>query len=244
MVAERGYRIDTARLEELSAELVELRKEHPDRVDIRILQAIIAVYLEQPDKAERELKLAIEECKEPLRAEMQLVRHYYRTKRMTEAVSICQISCERHSEVAEPWLSLSGLHVANADYDSARSCLRQGLDDTIGQWEKRSLSIRLALVELLYADRATGISLLSEVAAQDEQEIRARSLLLGIREVQEEQATAEKLVGELRDAEGACIKCRCGCRPMTGVRSSRILLTRFNTALIQTLSGRHQHYSW
>jgi len=202
LAAEQSYRINTARLEGLSAELAELRKENPDRVDIRILQAIIAVYLEKPDEAERELKLAIEECKEPLRAEMQLVRHYYRTKRMTEAVSICQISCERHSEVAEPWLSLSGLRVANADYDSARSCLRQGLDAVIGQWEKRSLSMRLALVELLYSDRATGISLLSELAAQDEQEIRARSLLLGIREVQEDQARVEKLVRELREAEG------------------------------------------
>ncbi|MFX0197134.1 MAG: tetratricopeptide repeat protein [Candidatus Hodarchaeota archaeon] len=202
LVAEKGYRINTARLEALSAELAELRKEHPDRVDIRILQAIIAAYLEQPNKAERELKLAIEECNEPLRAEMQLVRHYYRTKNMTEAVSVCRTACERHPEVAEPWLSLSGLHVANADYDSARSCLRQGVDATIGQWEQRSISMRLALLELLYADRATGISLLSELAAQDEQEIRARSLLLGIREVREDQATAEKLVRELREAEG------------------------------------------
>jgi len=202
LAAEQDYTINTARLEGLSAELAELRKENPERVDIRILQAIIAVYLEKPDEAERELKLAIEKCKEPLRAEMQLVRHYYRTKRMTEAVSICKTACERHSEVAEPWLSLSGLHVANADYDLALSCLREGLDAVIGQWEKRSLSIRLALVELLYADRATGIDILTEVAAQDKQEIRARSLLLGIREVQEDQAKAEKLVGELREAEG------------------------------------------
>ncbi len=202
LAAEQRYRVDTARLKELSDELAELRKKNPDRVDIRILQAIVAIYLEQPDKAERELKLAIEECQEPLRAEMQLVRHYYRTKRMTEAVSFCQIACERHSEVAEPWLTLSGLHVANADYDSARSCLRQGLDTVVGQWEKRSLSIRLALVELLYGDRATGISLLSEVAAQDEQEVHARSLLLGVREVQEDQAMAKRLVRELREAEG------------------------------------------
>jgi len=202
LAAEQRYRVDKAKLEALSAELAELRKEHRDRVDIRILQAIIAVYLEQPEKAERELKLAIEECDEPLRAEMQLVRHYYRSKRMTEAVSVCQIACERHSEVAEPWLSLAGLHVANADYNSARSCLRQGLDTVIGWWEKRSLSIRLALLELLYADRATGITLLRKVAEEDEQEVRARSLLLSIREVQEDQATAEKLVRELREAEG------------------------------------------
>ncbi|UCF16853.1 MAG: hypothetical protein JSW59_05225, partial [Phycisphaerales bacterium] len=97
LAAEWRYRVNTTRLEELSAELAELRRKHPDRVDIRILQAIIAVYLEQPDKAERELKLAIEECQEPLRAEMQLVRHYYRTKRMNEALSTCQIACEHHS---------------------------------------------------------------------------------------------------------------------------------------------------
>jgi tetratricopeptide (TPR) repeat protein len=56
-------------------------------------------------------------------------------------------------------------------------------------------------VELLHGDRDTGKSLLSEVAAQDEHEIRARSLLLGIREVQEDQDTAEKLIKELREAE-------------------------------------------
>jgi tetratricopeptide (TPR) repeat protein len=202
LAAEQQYRINTARLEELSAELAKLRKEHPDRVDIRILQAMIAMYLKHPDEAEKELKLAIEECKEPLRAEMQLARHYYRTKRISEAISVCQTACERHSEVAEPWLSLSGLYVANADYTKARSCLKQGLDAVIGQWEKRSVSMRLALVEVLYGDRATGISLLSELAAQDKQEIRARSLLLSIREVREDRATAEKLVRELRQAEG------------------------------------------
>lgn len=202
LASEQSYRINTSRLEELSVELAGLRKEHPDRVDIRILQAIIDVYLEQSDKAERELKLAIEECQEPLRAEMQLVRHYYRTKRMADALSVCQISCERHPEVAEPWLSLSGLYVAKADYESGRNCLKQGLDAVVGQWEKRSLSIRLALVELLHGDRAAGIGLLNEVAAQDEQEVSARSLLLSIREVQEDQARAEKLVSELREAEG------------------------------------------
>ncbi len=194
-------RIDSAKLEESSVELAELRKEHPDRVDIRILQAIIAIYFEQPDKAERELKLAIEECKEPLRAEMQLV-HYYRTERMAEAISLCQAACERHSEVAEPWLSLSGLHVANADYDSARSCLRQGLDTAIGQWEKRSISMSLALLELTHGDRASGIRLLSEVAEQDKRQIRARTLLLSIREVREDQAKAQELIDEIQEAEG------------------------------------------
>ena len=195
-------KVNTTRLASLSAELRELRKDHPERVDIRILQAMIAVYLEQDETAEKELKLAIVECEEPLRAEMQLVRHYYRTKRIKEAISLCQAACKRHSEVAEPWLSQSGLHVAGADYDFALRCLREGLDAVNGHWEKRSVSIRLALLELLYGNRDSGIALLENIVAQDPQEVRARSLLLEIREVQEDPNNAERLVKELKQAEG------------------------------------------
>jgi tetratricopeptide (TPR) repeat protein len=202
IAAEHTYTVNTARLEALSVELAELRKENPDRVDIRILQAVIAEYLEKPQEAEAELKLAIEECTEPLRAEMQLVRHYSRAKKMAEAIGVCQAACERHSEVAEPWLSLSSLYAANANYDTARSCIRQGLNSATDQWENRSLSMRLAMLEVLYADRAAGINILKEIASQDEQEIRARLLLLDIREIREDPATAEKLVTELRKAEG------------------------------------------
>ena len=194
--------IDTARLEALSIELAQLREGNSDRVDIRLLKANIAEYLEKPEEVEAELKLAIEECEEPLRAEMQLVRHYYKTKRIDEAVSVCRTACERYPKVAEPWLSLSGFHVSNKDYDKALSCLRQGLDNATEQPDKRSLSMRLAMLELLYADRAAGIRLLTEIASQDEQEIQARLLLLGTREIREDPAATEKLITELRKAEG------------------------------------------
>jgi len=200
--AEQGSTIDTARFAPLSVELADLRKQNPEQVDVRILQAIIADTLGKPDEAERELKLAIEECKEPLRARMQLVNQYVKYKRMTDAVSICRTACELHSTIAEPWLVMTSLHVKNADYDSAASCLRQGLEVAVGKWERRVLAMQLALVELLYLDRATGKDLLTELAAQDDQEVRARLLLLNIREIQEDQATAEKLIKELRDSEG------------------------------------------
>jgi len=193
---------NSTKLKALSVELAELQKENPDRVDIRILQAVIADYLEKPQEAEAELKLAIEECAEPLSAEMQLVRHYSKTKRMSEAIRVCQAACERHSEVVEPWLSLSSLHAAGADYDAARSCLKQGLQSVIDQRDKRSLSIRLAMLEILYADRANGINLLKETASQNEQEIRARLLLLDTREIREDPATVQKLITELQKAEG------------------------------------------
>jgi len=193
---------DTAKLETLSAELAALRQGHPDRVDIRTFQAIIADYLGQPDETERELKLAIKECKEPLKAEMQLAAFYRRTDRMVEAVALCEAACERHADVAGPWLFLSDLHVAKADYDAARECLKQGLDAVTSEQEKHSLSIRLALLELIHGDRTAGIRILSELAAQDEREIQARLYLLGTREVREDPNAAQKLVDELKQAEG------------------------------------------
>ncbi|UCE50389.1 MAG: tetratricopeptide repeat protein, partial [Phycisphaerales bacterium] len=196
------------RLKELSSELTGLRQKHPELVDIRILQAIIALYLEQPDKdkaeaqAERELKLAIEECEEPLKAEMQLVGHYYRLKRMTEAISTCKAACENHSEVAEPWLALADLHVANVDPNSARSYLEQGLNAVAEEGEKRALTIRLALLEMTEGERTRGIDLLTELAAKAKQDVRVRSLLLSVREVLEDRATAQQFVDELKEAEG------------------------------------------
>jgi tetratricopeptide (TPR) repeat protein len=202
LALEQSEKIDTAKLEELLTELNELRREHPKQVNIRELQAIIAIHLGQPDKAEEQLKLAIEECNEPLSAEMQLVNYYYRNDRMEEAVGVCETACKRHLDIAEPWICLSELYVADKDYDLARNCLKQGLDTVTEKQQKRSLSIRLAMLELLHGQRAAGIDILKELAAQDEQEIQARVMLLGVREIQEDSSTAEKLVGELRQAEG------------------------------------------
>lgn len=194
--------VDKTRLAGLSAELADLRQKHPERVDVRILQAAVATYLDRPEEAEKELMLAIAECEEPLRAEMQLVRHYYKTNRLSEAIDACRKSCEKHPELAEPWLSLSGLYVSNADHDSARDCLRKGLDVVVDRWEKRAVTVRLALLEVMQGDRSVGIGLLSDLAARDEREVYVRTLLLGIREIQQDRPRAQKLIDELRKAEG------------------------------------------
>jgi len=197
--------VRTSEFKKLSAELASLRQTQPDQVDIRVLQAVVAEGLGRPEEAESELKRAVVECKEPLRAEMQLARFYVRAKQVKEAVSVCEAACKRHGTLAEPWLFLSDLHVANADPNSARNCLRQGLSAVTEKEDKRSLSVRLALLELVRGergDRATGIGLLKELVSQDPQEIQARSLLLSLREVQGDQALAEKLIAELRRAEG------------------------------------------
>jgi len=202
LAAEQPQQIDRGRLDALSAELADLRRKHPDRVDIRILQSIIAVYRENHAEAERELKLAIAECPETLRAEMQLARHYYRTDRVDEAVEVCRRACERHSEMSEPWLSLAGLYVIAEDIDGARTCLQEGLSHAEDPWERRELTLRLAVLELLHGQRPAGVALLRDLAAGDPHEIRARSMLLNLREVQTDPAWSARLVDEIRRAEG------------------------------------------
>jgi tetratricopeptide (TPR) repeat protein len=202
VAAEQQQEPTEASFREILEKLAQLRTDHPDQVYIRILQARIAETLKQPDKAEAELKLAIEECKEPLQAEMELVALHRRASHLDQAMSVCQAACERHADVAEPWLSLASLYVAKEDYEGARGCLKKGLDATTDKWEKRSLSIQLALLELTHGDQATGIELLSDLAEQDPQEIRARTLLLSIPAILKDQAKAQGLINELKNAEG------------------------------------------
>ncbi|HCO94498.1 MAG TPA: hypothetical protein DIU00_11195, partial [Phycisphaerales bacterium] len=190
-----------------ATELSQIRTKHPDRVDIRILQSIVALQLKDPNTAENQLKQAIEDCNEPLRAEIQLVRFYRQQKRMDEAISACKSACDRHPEIAEPWLTLSDLHVGNKDYESARNCLNKALDVVTERWEKRSISINLALLELTRGendeDLDKGIKILSDLAAQDKNEIRARTLLLATRKIQEDPNNrAQELIDELKEAEG------------------------------------------
>lgn len=215
LAVEQERRLDKAKLKVLSDELAELRGKNPDRVDIRILQAIIAVYLEEPEKAEQELKLAIEECEEPLRAEMQLIRHYYRTKRLPEAISECRRACERHPETAEPWLALAGLYVANNEPSLALECLREAKDTVSGRWEARAVLMRRAVLEHMYGDKETAIELLEHQAKTDKREIRARALLLSFMETRQGRSGYDRtsdpngveekivrLIAELKDAEG------------------------------------------
>ncbi len=201
LAAEQTYQIDTVRLDALGKELVALRRDHPDRVDIRVLQAIIAIYQKRTEVAEQELKLAIKECKDTLPAEMQLARHFYRMKRPQEATEVCRQACQRHAELSEPWLSLSGIYAAQEDSGKARQAIRDGLSHMTERWENRALRIRLAMLELLEGDRKVGEDLLFKLAREDKQEIRARALLLSLRDVRESPAAAE-LVGAIHQAQG------------------------------------------
>ncbi len=206
---------DLAQLEALQEELATLRADEKNakRLDIRMFQARIGVYMaqaEQDEQARRqkfadvaeELRRAIQECDKPLRAEMQLVRLYADTEQTDQAIEACQAACERHPETAEPWLLLADLQVNSGDPNSAIQSLQKAQATIATPGEKRSLTMQQALLELIYGDRTTGIELLSELAARDPRDIRARTLLLDVREVRADSARTEQLVQELEKAEG------------------------------------------
>lgn len=193
--------VNVSELAALSTELAELRQEYPDRVDIRIFESIIAAAQNQPEQVERVLRQAIEECKEPLRAEMQLIRHYVDAKRMDDAISVCEAACKRHENLAEPWVVLSDLQVIREDYGSARRSLQRGLGIVADSRGRKPISIKLAVLELAHGDRTAGIEILKQLAT-DPQEVQARLLLLETREVRQDPGAVERLVGELKQAEG------------------------------------------
>jgi len=212
-VVGRSTKPDEARLALLAAELAKQREKHPERVVIRILQAFIADYRGKHEEAEKELKLAIETCDEPLRAKMQLVRHYIDRAREVEesaakalkakAEKECRDACDEHAEVADPWLSLAGVLVENGKHGEAIASLRQGWGEAAGQWEKREVAIELAKREVLHdGDRSEAVRILKELAAKNKQEIHARELLLGIPKAGQGRGEAQKLVDEIRKIEG------------------------------------------
>jgi tetratricopeptide (TPR) repeat protein len=198
----RGQNIDAARLREFSNELAQMKKQYPERVDIRLFRAVLASLLEQPEEAERELRLAIEECQEPLRAEMQLVRHYLSAQRTAEAIDVCRTACERHSEVAVPWMTLADLHVAADDIEAARVGLDRALNTISDGRQKRLIAIKLAVLELTRGNRPTGIKLLKDLSGKDGQDVQVRLLLLGTPEIRADPNAVQELVTRLRKAEG------------------------------------------
>ena len=196
---------DTGRrtsLDNETKELAQLRIDNPKNTDIRILQAMTSLYLNDPNAAEKDLKLAIEDTNEPLKAEMQLCNLYSQTLPLPQAISYCRTVCDHYPEKTEAWLYLSNLYNSNKEYDQAVNCLKEAQKAVSDKTKNRSITLNLAVLEVLHGDRQAGIALLNELAAQDKQDIRTRILLLGIREIQEDQAKAQKLIEEVKNIEG------------------------------------------
>lgn len=205
LATDSGTDMDAARLAELSTELNELARLHPNRHEVYGMLAGISEYSGRVDEAEQILKRAIEAGGTSVGPEIQLVRYYRRNDRLTDAVALCRSVCERHSDSAEPWIQLSQLCMAESDYDGAHDCLERGIATVTKKSEQRRLSINLASLEIAEGGpeaRKAGIQRLVNLAEQNEREIQARTLLLKVREVREDQKLTTKLIDELKQIEG------------------------------------------
>ncbi|MCX5684966.1 MAG: tetratricopeptide repeat protein, partial [Planctomycetota bacterium] len=204
VAAERSDKPDTRQLDALSAELADLRKSHPDNVDIRLLQAIVAMNKNDLATAEKELNSAIKECKqtETLRPELQLARLHFRAKRIPEAIEVCRASCQRHPLAAAAWEALAEMQQANETPDEAQATLEKGVATVTDRGEKRSVTLKLAVFHILQGRQKAGIDLLKGLTEKDPHEVYARSILLSLPDVAKDEAAAQKLVDEVRVAEG------------------------------------------
>ncbi len=198
-----GTRDET--LQRLSDELDWWIQGQPENINMRILQARIAQLREELDQAEEILLGAIEVDPSSLGAGMQLAKIYVATERPEKAHEILQDACKRHAASAEPWLTLALLQESRQDPQAALASLREGLAAVPDDAQKRSLSLKIAALELASGDtrdRSIGLDVLKDLAAQNEQDIQARARLLETQEIRGDPEAARQLIQELRRAEG------------------------------------------
>ncbi len=189
-------------LRRLSDELKQRVQAQPERPDMRMLQALIARQQKRYDQEEQILLRAVEECPHSLPAEMQLASLYVRTQRLDEAIQTCQRACERNARAVQPWLVLAKCHEANQDTEAALNVIKQADAQVLGPEQRRTLSLKQALLELAAGERGVGIALLKALAMQNAQDMQVRARLLETSEIREDPDFAARLIQELRSIEG------------------------------------------
>jgi len=190
------------RVESVLAELLALRKEHPRRSAVRVLIAIAEELRGDCDKARSELLDAIKSCDQTLPAELALARLYFRLKRYSEALQVCQRACRRYSDMALPYLALAEMLNARGEYERALQVLKDALAVVSNEPDRRDLQVRLAAVEMLHGQRERGIGLLRTLAGKYKNDVQIRSILLRLPEVRNQPSEAERLLADLKRIEG------------------------------------------
>jgi tetratricopeptide (TPR) repeat protein len=207
LTAELGWasrqRAPQETVESLTAELAKLRDSQPKRADVRVLLAAAAEVQSRFDAAESELRRAVDDCDDPLTALLPLARLYAWQRRAAEAQQVLGGACERYGTRAAPHLALADLLVGRQQPDQARAALRRGLEQVSDAGENRRVALRLAWLDAAYGDPAAGLATLRKLAAADPRDVQARVLLLELPGPQKDAATAQRLVDEIKAAEGS-----------------------------------------
>ncbi|MBN1346209.1 MAG: tetratricopeptide repeat protein [Phycisphaerae bacterium] len=202
LASREGGPTSRPKIDAIDKELSELVKAHPKRLDVRMLQAAAAQAQGRIDQAMAALKQAVQACDDPLLAELQLAQLAIIKDRKEEAIKICREACNRHPEETAAWQALADLQQSGGDVVGARATLQAGISKVAGAPAKHLLERSLALIEILHGDRKAGIQQLEGLAKKDPRDIRTRSLLLGLAEIRQNKAVAQKLIDEIRLIQG------------------------------------------
>ena len=189
-------------LSALSDELTKLRAEHPKLAQIRLLRARLMILQDRRDQAIQLLRQAVKDLPEALNTRLQLAALRAADGRMTEAIALCLAACDKHAATPLLWRTLAGYYRADKKLDDARKTLQRGIEAVTRNQHRHALTVDLAMLELLYGDRPTGVNLLKETAKANPRDVQAPSLLLGLPEVRSDRQTARKLLDRIRDVRG------------------------------------------
>jgi len=193
---------DAAELQALQQELAGLQQAHPELVQVRLVQALLAALQEQHAEAEAILKQAVDQCDNPLPAYLQLAQLYRDNKQPDKALRTCQAACQAYPQWPSPWLTLAELLQADGRVQEAQATLRKGLEHVQSPPARRQLNLKLALMQIFTGQRQEGIDLLKTLARQDGSDIDVRQLLLKLPEIRRRPALAKELIDQIRAVEG------------------------------------------
>lgn len=190
------------RLAPLDARLDVLAREHPQLIDVWTLRAAVAANVGDTDRAERELQHAQSLGLDPLSLQLHRAHLYLSLRQADKAIATLQQACQPTTTQLQPWLELSDLQRTRGQIQQARQTLQAALDAVSSPSDKRDVQMKLAVLDILDGNHQAGIQILRSLAAQDLRNIRVRTLLLSVSEVQQNPAETAQLIDEIRRIEG------------------------------------------
>jgi predicted Zn-dependent protease len=185
----------------LSAELADLAAKQPADSRIRLLLAKAQHALGHSDAAEKQLRQAIADCKNTLDVELQLAGLLMDQKRWKDAVDAAEQACKRHSHLGQPWMVLAEAHQSAGNLEEAQKAIQRGLAAVDAPY-KPELTFRMAGLELLNGQKQQGLARLRTLANENPRDSLSRGLLLSLPEVLADPKDSERLLEEVRKAEG------------------------------------------
>lgn len=179
-----------------------LRAQHPQRSDIRIVLAGAYEFENDVAAAQAELESAIAETSDALPAFVALANLHLAQGDGEAALRVLRAACEQHGEQARPWMLLASQLIARGALEEAQAALLTARDAVADADARRQIEMRLATLDVLRGDTEAGIEELLRLAEAAPENVEIRNLLLQAPEALPDEATAQRLVDELRAIEG------------------------------------------